>query len=186
MATISQYENDFGAGKHLSDITRDLLANHISSDGVLDQSTSDNIATANQTVSNRHKGQGHALPTTAIVKIGTTGVLPSGTLIGGVAATVVYANGHGLSIIPANVVISGGGTGSSIAAYTNTAGQVVIGLINTQGIALGEFATLTFLVSAGSTPTAADFSISPGSNVINKGTVKIPGVSASILSATIQ
>jgi hypothetical protein len=186
MATISQYENDFGAGKNLSAITHDLLANHISNDGVLDQSASNSITTANQTVVDRRKGHGQALPTTAIVKIGTSGVLPAGTLIGGVAATVVYASNHGLSITPAGVVISGGGTGSSIAANTNTAGQVVIGVINTKGIALGEYATLTFQVAAGSTTTAADFSIAPGSNVINTGTVKIPGVSASILSVTIQ
>ena len=125
-------------------------------------------------------------PTQAIVKIGTTGVLPAGTLIGGVAATVVYTNGKGLSITPASVVMSGGGTGSSLAANTNTSGQVAIGLINSQGIALGEYATLTFAIAAGNTPTAADFSIAPGSNVINIGTVKIPGIGASILSVTIQ
>ena len=184
MATISQFEKDFGAGKTLSGITHDLLVNHISSDGVLDQSSNDNFATANQTFVNGHNGL--ALPTKAIVTIGTAGVLPAGTLIGGVAATVVYANGHGLSITPANVVISGGGTGSSLAVNTNSVGQVVMGLINTQGIALGEYATLTFLVTAGSTTTAADFSIAPGSNVINVGTVKIPGISASILSVTLQ
>jgi len=125
-------------------------------------------------------------PTKAVVKIGTAGVLPAGTLIGGVAATVVYANDHGLSITPANVVITGGGTGSSLEANTNTAGQVVTGLINTQGIALGEYATLTFNIAAGSTTTAADFSIAPGSNVINVGTVKIAGISASIMSVTLQ
>ena len=191
LATISQYEKDFGTGKTLSGITHDLLVNHISRDGVLDQGTSDNIATATQTFIGGNQapgpaGPGLVLPTKAIVKIGTAGVLPAGTLIGGVAATVVYANGHGLSITPANVVISGGGTGSSLAVNTNTAGQVVMGLINTNGIALGEYATLTFFVAAGNTTTAADFSIAPGSNVINVGTVKIPGISASIMSVTLQ
>jgi hypothetical protein len=296
MAGISQYQKDFGAGKNLSGVCHDLLDNHMSRDGVLDRSISDEIATATQTFVDDQGGKTNPVltdpkvntdapaavhatpsspvsftvgsaatisaavvkadgspvadgtkvdfttdfgtlsatrvstasglaqvtltsaaagsarvtarsgsasgaaatitfvssgtppvqPTQAIVKIGTTGVLPAGTLIGGVAATVVYANGHGLSITPASVAMSGGGTGSSLAANTNTAGTVALGLINAQGIASGEYATLTFAIAAGSTPTAADFSIAPGSNVLNIGTVKIPGAGASILSVTIQ
>lgn len=125
-------------------------------------------------------------PTKAIVKVATTGSLPSGTLIGGIGATVTYAGGKGLSILPGNVVLSGVGTGSTLVPNANTPGQVTLGLINVTGLPLGEFATLTFDIAPGNFPSAADFSIAPGSSAIDVSTVTIPGVGASILGVTIQ
>ena len=126
-------------------------------------------------------------PTQAVVKVRTTGTLPGGTLIGGVSATVNYAAGKGLSIVPAGVATSAGGLGSTLIPNTNTAGQVVLGLINTSGIPAGEFATLTFSIAAGNFPTAADFSISAsGLSVIDTNTLAIPGMGVAIAGVTIQ
>lgn len=125
-------------------------------------------------------------PTKAIVKVATGGSLPPGTLIGGIAATVNYAAGKGLSIVQSGVAVSGNGAGSTLIPNTNNQGVVVLGLLNVGGIGLGEFATLSFDIAAGSFPSAADFSIAAGSSAIDVNTVTIPGVSAGILSVTIQ
>jgi hypothetical protein len=126
-------------------------------------------------------------PTQAVVKVRSTGTLPNATLIGGISATVTYAGGKGLSILPANVSATGGGQGSTLVPNTNTAAQVRLGLINVSGIPAGEFATLTFAISAGNFPTAADFAVS-GANlsIIDTATQAIPGMGVNILSVTIQ
>lgn len=125
-------------------------------------------------------------PTQAIVKVRTSGTLSAGTLIGGISATVNYASGKGLSILPANVVASGFGLANALLERnTNTAGQVVLGLISTSGVQLGEYATLTFAVAAGNFPEASDFSIG-ASSVIDTSTGNLPGVSTTVLSVTIQ
>jgi len=124
-------------------------------------------------------------PTQAIVKLRTTGTLPAGTLIGGISATLNYASGKGLSIVPASVVTSGVAAGSLLVPNTTVAGQVVLGLINTSGIALGEYATLTFAVADGNFPASSDFTMGP-SSAIDAATANLPGVSTTILGVTIQ
>lgn len=126
-----------------------------------------------------------AQPTTATVKVATSGTLPAGTLIGGVSATVTYPPA-GLSILASNVVVSGVATGSLLAANTNTAGQVILGLISATGIQAGEFATLTFSVAAGTFPVAADFAIAAGASVIDTNGQPIPGINVVIQSVAVQ
>jgi hypothetical protein len=124
-------------------------------------------------------------PTQAVVKIRTTGTL-AGPLIGGINATVTYSTNKGLSIAPAGVAVSGAGTGSTLIPNTNTNGRVVLGLLNVGGIQLGEFATLTFGIAAGNFPTSADFGVAIGSSAIDVNTATIPGVSAEVLSVSVQ
>lgn len=127
-----------------------------------------------------------AQPTQAIVKVRSIGTLPAGVLIGGINATVTYATNKGLSIAPSAVAASGAGAGTLLERNTNNAGQVVLGLITTSGIGLGEFATLTFSIAAGNFPTEADFGVANGSLAIDTATANLPGVSAQILGVTIQ
>lgn len=125
-------------------------------------------------------------PAKAVVRLNTTGALPAGKKIGGVSATLSYAGGKGLSIVPANVEVSGAGLGSTMVPNTNQAGQVVLGLINVNGIAAGEFATLSFDVARGSFPTAADFSIATGASAIDTSTQVLAGIGVSVASVTLQ
>jgi hypothetical protein len=120
------------------------------------------------------------------VKLNTTGKLPAGKQIGGVSATLSYAGGKGLSITPANVVLSGAGVGSTLIPNTNTAGRVVLGLITVSGIAAGEFATLSFDVAPGTLPSAADFSVATGANAIDTATHPLADIGISIASVTLQ
>lgn len=124
-------------------------------------------------------------PTLAIVKLNTTGTLPAATLIGGITATLTYPN-TGLTIAPAAISATGVAVGSVLTPNANTAGQVILGLLNTTGLPIGEWATLTFTIQAGSFPTAASFAIAPGASVISEGTTTIPGISVGIESVTIQ
>ncbi|MBI2354049.1 MAG: hypothetical protein HYV06_03290 [Deltaproteobacteria bacterium] len=124
-------------------------------------------------------------PTKAVVKLATSGALPTGKLIGGIEATLTYAAGKGLSIGGSDAVASGVGSGSLLAANTNTAGQVRLGLIST-GIQTGEFATATFTIAAGNSPVAGDFAIASGANVIDTDSVAQPGITVGIQSVTFQ
>lgn len=127
-----------------------------------------------------------ANPTTAVVTVATQGALPAGTLIGSIQVTLNYATTTGLSIAANNVVASGAGAGSTLFPNTNTAGQVVMGLINATGIQTGQFATATFSIAAGNIPTAADFSIAAGATVTDLNGVAIPGISVVIGTVVIQ
>jgi hypothetical protein len=129
---------------------------------------------------------GQALPTRAIVKIRTSGTLPGTTIIAGISATVIYQTTVGLSITASDVVPSGAGTGSVLAANVNNTGQVVIGIINAIGIQTGEFATLTFNIAQGNSPLSGDFSVAPGATVIDTNGAAIPGISVDILSVAFQ
>lgn len=128
-------------------------------------------------------------PTKAIVKVRSTGTLPQGTLIGAVGATVTYAGNKGLSIAPSTstVLASGAAAGTNIIANANTPGSVVLGLINADGFAAGEFATLIFSIAAGNFPELADFGISgSGLSVIDTATHTIPGIGVGIAGLTLQ
>jgi len=125
-------------------------------------------------------------PTKAIVTLTTTGTLPAGVTIGGIGATVTYATNKGLTITTSDVVASGAGGGSTLVANTNTAGQVIIGLISASGIQSGEFATLTFSFPAGSLPAAADFSVVASLGGVIGGGGAIPGLDVVIKSVSFQ
>jgi hypothetical protein len=125
-------------------------------------------------------------PTTAIVKLATSGSLPTGTLISGITTTLNYPTTKGLSIGPSNVVASGVGFNSAIQPNTTIAGQAGIGLVSA-GIQTGEFATLTFSIAPGfPLVTATDFTIAPGATIIDINTSPIPGISVVIQSVSIQ
>jgi hypothetical protein len=109
---------------------------------------------------------GNTQPTTAVVTLATQGTLPSGTTIGGINVVLNYATNTGLSITDTNVVASGAGANPDLfTALTSTAGEVNIALIKLSGIQTGQFATATFSIAPGFTPTQANFSIAPGAQI---------------------
>jgi len=125
-------------------------------------------------------------PSQVVVKVRTSGTLPAGTLIGGINATVTYPTGKGLGILSSGVAASGAGAGTTLISNPNNPGQVVLGLITTDGIGLGEFATLTFSIANGAFPLLSDFGIAAGGTVINTTAGDLPGVAAGIQSVTVQ
>jgi hypothetical protein len=125
-------------------------------------------------------------PSKAIVKLSTTGSLPAGKKIGGLSAKLSYASGKGLSIAPDNVAVSGAGVGSTMVPNTNRVGEVLLGIITVNGMSPGEFATLSFDVSGGQVPTAADFSVAQGVDVIDTSAQLQSGIGVTIASVTLQ
>lgn len=126
-------------------------------------------------------------PTVAIVRVRTTGTLPLGSLIGGVNAIVTANPSAGLSIAPADISASGAGAGSTLVPNTTSVASVNLALINTSGVQVGEFATLTYHISAGTFPAAGNFGVGlTGAGVIDPFGGSLPGIGVSILSVTIQ
>jgi len=131
-----------------------------------------------------------AQPTQAIVKV-QTNILPVGQLIANITATVTYPTNKGLSITAGNVFVSGSGIGADLAVNVATLGQVGLSLsgINATiaGIPAGEFATLTFSIAPGNVPTASDFGIAPGANVLDDlGAQLLTALPITIMSVTIR
>ena len=117
-------------------------------------------------------GGGNPQPTKAIVKIATTGTLPTGTLIGGIDITLSMASGvsaKSASNPPetdAGVVVTSGvaiANSQILATYTPPAGtthaKARLLIVNTSGFGTGEFATVTGDIASGYNPTAAEFSV---------------------------
>lgn len=122
-------------------------------------------------------GGGGAAPapgTKAIVTLSSAGTLPVGTQIGGITVTVnlpagvtakatPYSAGSSTMVTDSGVVVSSGtATGSYAAgAYFSDAAtyKVVVGVVNASGFSAGEFAQVSCDIAAGSSPTAADFSL---------------------------
>ena len=128
-----------------------------------------------------------AQPTLAIVKIATTGTLPAGTTIGGVNVIASASPSTGLSIAPADIAASGAGAGSTLVPNTTSVAAINLALINTSGIQVGEFVTLTYHVAAGTFPKTADFTAAlTGAGVINTLGANIPGIGVTVLSVTVQ
>lgn len=128
-----------------------------------------------------------AQPTTVIVKLRTTGTLPVNTTIGGVNAIASAAPSSGLSITTGNVSATGAGVGSTLVANTANVAAVNLALINTGGIQVGEFATLTYSIAVGTFPVAGNFNTALiGAGVIDTNGANIPGIAVSVLSVTIQ
>jgi hypothetical protein len=153
------------------------------SQGALTTFTFTNV-TANHTITASFVGN----PTTAVVTVATQGTLPAGTVIGAIQATMNFTT-PGLAIVDADVVLSGPAAAvpnTIVFPNTTTAGQLTIGLISATGIQTGQFATATFSVSAGTFPTAADFSIAAGATVFDLNGVLLPGISVVIGTVIIQ
>lgn len=115
-------------------------------------------------------------PTTAVVKILSSGTLASGVNIGGINVTLVLPSGVTVKATPGSanstvlvtnpgvVVASGVATGANIfssATYSAAAGgvpgQAVVHVANAVGFGTGEFVTVNCDISAGSFPAASDF-----------------------------
>jgi hypothetical protein len=129
-----------------------------------------------------------AQPKQAIVKVATVGALASGTSIGGLHASVTYPAGV-YSITPGGVSPSGVASGATtvFAANVETAGQVILALIDINGIQTGEFATLTFLVADGFLPNISDFSVTlAASDIAAAKNESIPGIGVVIQSLTLK
>ena len=134
-------------------------------------------------------------PTLVTVKVATVGTLSSGTLIGGIKAIVSANPSSGLTIAPSpngsstDVVASGVASGALLGTNSTNVAAVTLAPISFSGFTTGEFATLTYHVSAGNFPSAGNFSIALDSgpnNLIDTNGVSIPGVGVGILSVTIQ
>jgi hypothetical protein len=111
-------------------------------------------------------------PTSVVVKLSTVGTLSTGKKIGAIDVTLALAPGVTLKSTenpPATdsgvVAASGVAAANSLVAANYTAatstlpGTVHIGLINVNGFATGEFATVNGDIAAGSAPGVSDFSV---------------------------
>lgn len=124
--------------------------------------------------------------TQAIVKLKTSGSLPTGTLIGAISATLTYPTTKGLSVTESDVVLSGGVSGI-FAPNVNTPGQVTFGNLNlSPGISIGEFLTATFTIAAGNPQVVqGDFAIT-GITIIDTNGNALSNITVDIQSVTIQ
>ena len=116
---------------------------------------------------------GPSQPTTAVVKIRTTGTLDPGAKIGGISVTGVLPAGVSVKATPdaynqsilvtdSGIVIASGVTGTNAAAfatYNATDRKVTIQVYDQDGFDTGEFLTVHCGIDAGSTPTAASFNL---------------------------
>ena len=128
-------------------------------------------------------------PTQAIVKVRTSGKLPADAAIGAIKAAITYPATKGLSITANSVVPSGSGAGAGtfLVPNVNKPGQVVFILANiAPGIQSGEFATLTFSIAAGNSPTAGDFAIASGASILDTNSTAIPGLTVEIQDVAFQ
>jgi hypothetical protein len=111
-------------------------------------------------------------PTTAIVKILTSGTLASGALIGGIDVTLNLPAGVSVKATPDSVnpavyvtdagviTVSGVAAGTNttaIGTYTASPNSVAIHVVNADGFGTGEFVTITCDIAAGTTVAATDF-----------------------------
>jgi hypothetical protein len=129
-----------------------------------------------------------AQPGQAIVKVATVGTLASGTSIGGLLASIAYP-ASGYTIVPGGVYPSGVASGATttLAASVETSGQVILALLDVDGIQTGEFATLTFQVADGFLPNISDFSVSPAASVFSAAkNATIPGIGVVVQSVTLR
>jgi len=113
-------------------------------------------------------------PTTAVIKIGTTGGLGLGSLISGVSVTVVLPAGVTVKATPdiinpsvlvtnAGVVMVSGVTGTNASAPYNTYNsadrKVDINVVDQDGFGIGQFVTVNCDIASGATPTAGGFGL---------------------------
>jgi len=132
-------------------------------------------------------------PTTAIVKLATTGTLPPNTQIGAIDVTfhlpagVTVKSTSNPPETDADVVTASGVAASNsllVATYTASSGTARIMLANSNGVGTGEFATVNCDIAPDIHPTQTDFIVSDMIiKDINGSTIS--GMTASF-AATIQ
>lgn len=140
------------------------------------------------------------IPTTAILKLALSGILPSNTAIAGAGLTMTLpanttptlANG---SIASGVVVNSGIFVSSSIQpqiiytpATVSTLGTIHITLASSNLFGLsqvGEAATITLQLSNGASPSVSSFAIN-GDNIYDATLTAISGMSVKIVNVTLQ
>jgi len=110
-------------------------------------------------------------PTTAVVTLSTSGSLPANTVIGGVEMTINLPAGASVKTTSAKankaaivtydgvVVVSGVAVGANTLTLGTslTPEQLEVQVTNPNGFGVGEFATVNFEISTGSTVAPSDF-----------------------------
>jgi len=122
-------------------------------------------------------GAGDPAPTSAILYLSTTGVIPDGQLIQGVTVTVNLPAGVTMqSVTPSGLTA---GTGSVVIDPANTdASSVTFTTLGATPFGKGEFTTVTCSIAAGHVPQATDFIVAPGSIITSNTTFEtIPSLS---------
>lgn len=124
-------------------------------------------------------------PTLATVKIATSGILPNGTLIGGIQAVVTATPATGLTLQSSDVTATGSAAGSLLSSNTNNIASVVVAVLNSSGFTSGEVITLNYHVANGTFPSIANFGVVSVS-IIDINGVTIPAMGVSVQSVDIQ
>lgn len=124
------------------------------------------------------------VPTNAVVKLYSEGVLPAGTSLAGIGITVNLPAGVTVQMDDAGKVVGGAVAGSGVAEgkavlaepdytpATDTAPaklSFVLAGTDAEGFGTGEFATVTCLVAAGTNPQPTEFTLSDFSPVDLRG-----------------
>jgi hypothetical protein len=133
-------------------------------------------------------------PTKAVVKILTSGTLPSGTHIGGIDATLNLPAGVSVKAVPDTlnpnvlqtdsgvIAVSGVASGSNaavIGTYTATQNAVSIHVVNAVGFGTGEFVTVTCNLASGATVTAGSIT-APALSAVDLNGAPITGLTAGV------
>lgn len=132
-------------------------------------------------------------PTTATLKLSTAGTLPQGTSLAGIGISAVLPAGVTVRTGADGTVASGVVTVTGVAAPgtvlqpvitpasgTTPAKVAFVMVSNTPaGFGIGEFATVTCYIAAGSNPTAADFTLADFKPVDLNGT-PVNGLTTSV------
>lgn len=135
-------------------------------------------------------GGGPAQPTAAVIKLSVEGT-PSGTPIGGIQATVTLPSGVSVKATQNppqtddNVVLASGGAANAefvLGTYSTSSNAVTVYVTKSDGIAVGEFATVNCDIAAGTFPTAADFSVT-GLSAWDVNGATVTGLAASFTAA---
>lgn len=123
-------------------------------------------------------------PTEAVVTVSLTGTLPAGRLIGGTTARIAFQTGKGLGTPTAANV----GIGAVADAITTNTGvnPTITPAAWTSGTQPGEVVRLTFPITPGNFPTAADFSVDPASEVVDLNNVSLEGPISVSISVSVQ
>ena len=130
-------------------------------------------------------------PTTATLKLSTSGTLPLGTTLEGIGGTLILPAGVTVKTDSSGVVLSGvitvtgvAAPGTVIAVYTPASGgnpaSISFALASTipAGFGTGEFATVVCDLASGVTPKASDFLLTVTPSDLNGNTVT--GLTASV------
>ncbi len=137
-------------------------------------------------------------PTSAVLKLSTTGTMPAGTSLAGVGVTIVLPAGVSVSTDTTGTVTAGVVTASGVAAKSTVIPPVftpatatkpatlklVVGSTAAGGFGVGEFATVSCNIGSGSFPKSTDFSL-PAADIKVADLVlqPVPGITATVTAA---